>query len=203
MAKSKKRDFITTLAFLALIQERTWAAEVGLTTEALTPPQSDPSYLTWFMFVIAVWIVVVLANALASSPPDHIMGFIASIGEGPVAHHLYYPCRLGGKPAHLRTMSLRRAEVLAAAGLKKGEWIALDIDALSVRSKVLRVSRQQRNGERLVLLLLKPGSRHKKAAMHALLREWSGVEASGSSNPHMTNRARKFSTAASQAPHPR
>lgn len=157
------------------IAQNTSAAEVGLITEAHSATGNDSSYLTWFVFVVAVWFVVVLANALASTPPRHSMGFMASIGAGPIAHHLYFPCRLGGRPGHIRTMSPRKAEVLIAAGLHRGDWHDLQIDTLSLRAKVLRVSRFHRNGEQLVLLLLKPDTAAKKASIKTLLSDWSGA----------------------------
>ena len=165
-------QFFLTPMFLT---QNTLAAEVGLITEAHSAAGNDSSYLTWFVFVVAVWFVVVLANALASTPPHHSMGFMASVGSGPIAHHLYFPCRLGGRPGHIRTMSPRKAEVLIMAGLHKGEWLDLEIDTLSLRAKVLRVSRIQRNGEHLVLLLLKPDSAAKKKSIMTLLADWSGV----------------------------
>ena len=158
-----------------LFPQNTLAAEVGLITEAHSAAGNDGSYLTWFVFVVAVWFVVVLANALASTPPRHSMGFMASIGAGPIAHHLYFPCRLGGRPGHIRTMSPRKAEVLIAAGLHRGDWHDLEIDALSLRAKVLRVSRIRRNGEQLVLVLLKPDTAAKKASIKTLLSDWSGA----------------------------
>ena len=166
------------------------AVEMGLMTEAHSASGDDASYLTWFVFVVAVWFVVVLANALASAPPRISVGFMGSAGSGPIAHHLYFPCRLGGRPGHLRTMSPRKAEVLIAAGLHKGEWHDLEIDTLNLRAKVLRVSRIQRNGEHLVLLMLKPDSTAKKEALKTLLVDWSGVGAVGGADgggPYQTS----------------
>jgi hypothetical protein len=188
MSRGKKLHNLFIAGFFTACEGAALAAEIGLTTEANAPPQGDMSYITWFAFVVAVWFVVVIANTLASSPPDHMMGFIASIGEGPVAHHLYFPCRVGGRPGHLRTMSLKRAEVLVQAGLRRGEWLDLEVHQIKVRAKVMRTSRMRRNGDHLVLLLLRPGSTSKKSEMRALLQEWTGIGDMGAGKPLMTRR---------------
>jgi hypothetical protein len=146
--------------------------EEGIIAHAHAPPEGDLTYVSWFVLVLVVWLVVVLANTLATSPPHRILGFLVSRGEGPVAQSLYLPCTINGYPAYLRRMSLRRAQLLSKEPWTRGQWVDLIVEGYGLRAKVIRVHPPMGNRDHLVSLALRTERGAKREALRQLIAGW-------------------------------
>lgn len=160
---------------LSLEWSRLWiplVQEEGITAHAHAPPEGDLTYLSWFVLVLTVWLVVVLANTLASSPPHRILGFLVSRSEGPVAQSLYFPCTINGQPAYLRRMSLRRAQILSKDPWTRGQWVELGVEGQFLRAKIIKVHPPMGNRHQLISLALYTERGAKREALRNLIAGW-------------------------------